>query len=66
MTIRVVIADDQGMVRSGFSVLLNAIFALFLLAPPAKALLQKTRPAAPASSIRPPVTPSPISGSLSP
>ena len=24
MTIRVVIADDQGMVRSGFSVLLNA------------------------------------------
>ena len=24
MTIRVVVADDQGMVRSGFSVLLNA------------------------------------------
>jgi len=48
------------------SVLLNAIFALFLLAPPAKALLQKTRPAAPASSIRSPVTPSPVSSSLSP
>ena len=24
MTIRVVVADDQGMVRSGFSILLNA------------------------------------------
>jgi len=48
------------------SALLNAIFALFLLAPPAKALLQKTRPAAPVSSIRSPVTPSPVSSSPSP
>ena len=48
------------------SAVVNVIFGLCLLAPTVKALLQKTRPAAPASSILPKVSPDPASRLLSP
>lgn len=49
-----------------FSAVVNAIFGLCLLAPTAKALFQKTRPAAPASSVLPQVSPDPASRQKSP
>jgi len=48
------------------SAVVNAIFGLCLLAPTAKALFQKTRPAPPASSALPQVSPDPASRLISP
>ena len=64
MTIRVVIADDQGMVRSGFSVLLNAQPDIEVIAEAVNGQEAITQAAAPSGTAT--SAPSPIRHSDSP